>query len=1230
MKKNKYCIFITLFLIVLMLSITPVVLCQDAPTYDKLIDFLPPAPNAAAIVRYGNSTINKNTGVPQITIPLYTIKGIKLNTNISLGYSSNGIKVDEIASRVGMGWVINAGGVITRTVRGVPDEWNTRHYPYAPIEFSWATANYMNRIAGNAPLLRNGFDAEPDYFSFSFDNYSGSFVFDGNMIPKLVSKSPLRIEKNFTSTDWNFKITAPDGTAYFFGGNGAVEKTKREQSCGRDFNAEYIPTAWYLKEIKHRNGEAITLGYSPHNYKHDNGVSQTMYCVICGNGCNNNFTTTCINSSLVSGVLLRSIQSETGGTVSFQYTARQDCTDSLISKITYSNPLETISSIDLAYTNEVATGPANTPSYYWFTPNTPYLNSITENSTNNTQQRKHYFSYIDPAQRPPRLSFSQDHYGFYNGKINSSFTPYMGELASQGYPQATANKDPDYTFAQKGMLQKIVFPTGGIETIFYEANKYPSTSDYNTKHELTCSVIGTGFNTPVTKLIDFHIDNLNSSAHIIVECTNNGNNGWDPIHNIGWIKINRMSDGVTVFQELCGPGDPLLTYNTQLAPGDYQLVLKAYGNPVSLKGTLLYRPTNYPSGQVTREAGGLRVAKIVSSDLANEPLIKKYYYGTLENLNESSLSYIIGEPVYYSTTYCVAPSWNEHKETLNSSSILNQGYFNGNFVSYNSVVESSGENFEGGGTETQFYTSSDVLGFIVWNNDILNSPFSNSGSFINGKPRKEMIFKKMPNGDFKPVKKIDYTYKLASEETIPGYSISSKSSGHQINCDTLCNVPNNPNPNNPGTCYGCLNGILRGYDMVKYLTYSTWVHPDEQTETIYDENGLNPVTSVTKSYYNSSNYQLSKLETTDSKGQLIRTSYKYPHDDMNNPVYEDMVNFNIVTSLINVKKEIVRSALPNTVLSEQKIDYVNAGNNNFAPFEIKASVKGNALESEGTIDQYDSHGNALQFTSKAGVVTSILWGYNYQYPIAQVVGASYSNVLAQLTVSLINLQTMDGDALSTELNHVRTGLSAAAVTTYTYKPQTGVTSITNGNNITNKYEYDDFQRLKTIKDQNNNFVKKNDYAYAIPDPNSGLNIFLSQQQTQTVTCSTCVPGYTALPIYYTVLAGKYYSLLSQNDADAQATADMIANKQEYVNKNSVCINANCSNCNTNCSNCNATNCTGIDKKCVNGICNTAIRENLSSYQNRFGQWVCVYRFRWSDGSYSPQYTETTSSPCDLI
>src|SRR5687768_5546194 len=67
-------------------------------------DIIPPSPEAFNFTRHGNIPIGLFTGTAQYGVPVYTISSGKLTHAISLNYATNGIKVDEIPSRVGLGW----------------------------------------------------------------------------------------------------------------------------------------------------------------------------------------------------------------------------------------------------------------------------------------------------------------------------------------------------------------------------------------------------------------------------------------------------------------------------------------------------------------------------------------------------------------------------------------------------------------------------------------------------------------------------------------------------------------------------------------------------------------------------------------------------------------------------------------------------------------------------------------------------------------------------------------------------------------------------------------------------------------------------------------------------------------------------------------------------------------------------------------------------------------------
>jgi RHS repeat-associated protein len=120
MKHLFYIIFITCFLSTLNTSLW----AQNAPKVDLsvLTNKLPASPTAAELGKYGEVPVSLYNGMPQVNIPIASLKGNEMAMPLSLSYHASGVKVNQIASWVGLGWSLNAGGVITREVRDQPDD----------------------------------------------------------------------------------------------------------------------------------------------------------------------------------------------------------------------------------------------------------------------------------------------------------------------------------------------------------------------------------------------------------------------------------------------------------------------------------------------------------------------------------------------------------------------------------------------------------------------------------------------------------------------------------------------------------------------------------------------------------------------------------------------------------------------------------------------------------------------------------------------------------------------------------------------------------------------------------------------------------------------------------------------------------------------------------------------------------------------------------------------------
>lgn len=146
---------------------------QDLPTIK------PPPPTAMQFQKYGDYPVSHFTGVPDITIPLYTIKEGDLEVPITLSYHASGYKPTDVDGIAGLGWVLNVGGQMTRTIYDKEDE-QTLPPNYGPMPTesyvnnivsswngNWNSSNYLKEIESKYHY---------DIFSYDFMGKHGKFI----------------------------------------------------------------------------------------------------------------------------------------------------------------------------------------------------------------------------------------------------------------------------------------------------------------------------------------------------------------------------------------------------------------------------------------------------------------------------------------------------------------------------------------------------------------------------------------------------------------------------------------------------------------------------------------------------------------------------------------------------------------------------------------------------------------------------------------------------------------------------------------------------------------------------------------------------------------------------------------------------------------------------------------------------------------------------------------------
>jgi hypothetical protein len=147
--------------------------------YEQLLkNNTPVSPQAEAIEKFGCYSVNYSTGVPQISIPLYDIKVGGYTLPISIEYHASGIKVQDMATPVGLGWTLNAGGIVNKQVKGTEDHiQNNRldleYTSEAEIDYDMAYASNKTNYWWHRLAAKGEGDTESDRYTYSFNGKSG-------------------------------------------------------------------------------------------------------------------------------------------------------------------------------------------------------------------------------------------------------------------------------------------------------------------------------------------------------------------------------------------------------------------------------------------------------------------------------------------------------------------------------------------------------------------------------------------------------------------------------------------------------------------------------------------------------------------------------------------------------------------------------------------------------------------------------------------------------------------------------------------------------------------------------------------------------------------------------------------------------------------------------------------------------------------------------------------------
>ena len=466
--------------------------------------FIPPSPEAEAFANMVNAEISAYTGAPSVNIPLYTLKGDNLSFPISLSYNTTGFKVDELASRVGLGWTLNSGGVISRVIRGMPDD---RFYQVDIPDDTQGGSGGIADVGGYLHVdgpTEQGLPTDyiPDLYYYSFPGYSGSFTYDKNGTIVQTPYTNLKIEMIMSTVSdpdirpkiIGFNITTPNGVKYTFD---LVETTSQlsyptlttsvyiddDVIPGADTPRSPWNSAFYLSKIEdQRTGELMTLGYETLPFlRHDRKkfeydiATSGCFCDAQEPGADS------ITSSSRSVRVINRISSRYGY-IQFLRNDRDDLPgDQKIYGFevhSYSPGIVPIHKFLFTQSYWQSTGGAS-----------PDLNKrlrldqVTEYGSEGGTKPPWVFTYDETMALPPRLSKEQDIWGYFNNNNASTLIPKLWVYPENGqgeafsaYPRSNesgpeiilpgADRRSNESAMKVGMLTQIQYPIGG--TVDYE------------------------------------------------------------------------------------------------------------------------------------------------------------------------------------------------------------------------------------------------------------------------------------------------------------------------------------------------------------------------------------------------------------------------------------------------------------------------------------------------------------------------------------------------------------------------------------------------------------------------------------------------------------------------------------------------------------------------------------------------------------------------------------------
>lgn len=1010
-----------------------------------------PSPTAANLGKYGDVPVSFNTGAANVSVPLYSMNVKDVPLDITLSYNTGGVMVADLPSWVGQNWSLEAGGVITRQVKGIPDEWSNVvgggiqkgfFYPESRNRLNganWSSAsNLKNLYLGNHGIA-DGYtpagvwkESQPDMFTFNFMGITGKFFMGHDGEWKVVSAANIKVEileSDFiypfneqygpTGTGYEMgksiskiKLIDDKGNTYIFGcefpdNNVAVKAIEYSKDFFSQTTGQWKATTWYL--VKVVNAEDLVL-YNL-TYERDASFQGNFYRYETYEKFKEQRD---VNGVIIPTQLNCKYESKSwdGGTAQNTAAIGGDIISAVYLKTiqTLYNETVTFDSVDSNGGFYDPTPMSDLPLYF---DNQISRIAATEGSYSATHQWYYMMPYSNGSEITSKFKYRK------LNSISCSTGTYNFHFNTDEFAQAGIRLQLKYIYLSVG---------NSVKRYDFEYDRFDQLPPYLGK-----CVDHLGYNRGANYTVPIVYANHYSSRS----------------PNTDKVKIGSLTK---------------ITYPTK----GYVLLeyeVHNYSRYVNDTKSAIITTTN-------TNIGGLRIKKITTNDDNGTTTFKTYKYVRDYALNPNttvSSGIVNAKPKYWWPAFRVRSTIDNGTmdyDSFSTNPIIPLGNFFGSPISYDEVVEI---NQDGSYSIYKYTGHDDYMDELIETSYNVNpSPFDpcNDRSLLRGKLKSKE------------------TYNAAGVKVAKTTNVYS-TNGSEVKYGRTSNIDGRNCIESPSFGFGVGNASRIYYFDHDLVTTTDYVYRNGQefkTEKKFSY-VFYPDLPTTKGdrFLLSESFQ-NYLDDGQSGEIKTVNEYSYPFS-FSSPVNTDLIAKRKIVPLIQVSKR------NGVVISSTKLEYdyfTPAGTTFLLPKRLYKSKGLNLFQLEAIIDDVDSYGNINQYHTPGGLYTLLSWSYNKAYPImiiagTEIIGRSFidtkANEIQTLLGSTLSGWSSNQAAIIAKEQLVRDYYPSHQVTSFTYCPFMGLASEAGPDGLVTYYTYDSLGRLVTVKNHWSQYLMQISYQF---------------------------------------------------------------------------------------------------------------------------------------------------------